>query len=148
MKRECCHPRASRGFAALIEILIVAALIVGGLAWYLTMSGGSSSNSEVERMLNDQPGSATRSDPTAPRSIPGRAIRKAQGVGCDSNLNQCRMLVMTAKNDSEDGNTYPPSLSAIPETAQVRFCPVGKREYTYDPATGEVHCPFPGHEKF
>lgn len=144
MKRECCPPRASRGFAALIEILVVAALIVGGIVMYLNFSGGSKATSDTMRALDN---ASSPNDPTAPRSIPGMAIRKARSTQCQENLRQIRMLVMTARNESETGSV-PPTLQAIPDSAQIRFCPVGKVEYEYNSASGEVQCPFPGHERF
>jgi len=30
----------------------------------------------------------------------------------------------------------------------MKQCPIGKEPYEYDPATGKVHCPHPGHEKY
>lgn len=57
MRRACCHPRASRGVGFLIEIIVVAVLIIGGFAMYLTMTKGS--QSATERALNDPTGTTT-----------------------------------------------------------------------------------------
>lgn len=146
MKQACCHPHASRGFGSIIEILIVAFLIVGGLAMYMSFSSGSK---DVQRALDEADPNAVveRADPNAPHTIYGRAIRKAVSFECKENLRQVRMLVMNAKNESENGNP-PASLSEIPETARIRFCPVGKTEYAYDSVSGEVHCTYPSHENY
>ena len=37
MKRECCHPRAKPGFWALIEILVVVAIIA--TSWLVPKTG-------------------------------------------------------------------------------------------------------------
>ena len=79
-------------------------------------------------------------------SIPGRAVQKSMGVECQNNLQQIRSALMTSQQEN-DGE-YPASLSEIGYPNKVLRCPINKQAYQYDAATGEVHCDFPGHEKF
>lgn len=137
MKPPCCRlPRGRRGFAALIEIIIVAALILGGLALYLSFSGGYGKMPDVGGPVGDQPA-----------SVPGRAIQKAHSMECQQDLRQLRMLINMSKGEGESGG-YPQSLEAMPEASKIRTCPVGGEPYTYDPTTGRVSCPHPGHEGY
>ena len=39
-------------------------------------------------------------------------------------------------------------LSEMKEISSISKCPVGGEAYTYNPQTGEVHCPHPGHERY
>lgn len=147
MKRACCHPRASRGFGSLIEILIVMAIILGGTAMYMGMSGSSGANDAMRELANEK---GTKSVPgyTEPQSIPGKAIRKAVSFECKNNLDQMRKFIMMAKDESQDNNTYPARLEDIPDSIRIRECPVTHQQYTYDPATGQIKCTCPGHEEY
>ena len=146
MKQGCCrHPRAKRGFAAIIEILVVAALILGGWYMYMNMNKGvQQTQKDLDKVGTVTPGQGL-ADATAPHSLAGQAIRRAEGTACAENLRQVRMLIQTST--AEKGSP-PASLSDIPELARIRACPLGKCDYAYNSATGEVHCPYPGHEKY
>lgn len=142
MKPACSHrPRASRGFAGLIELVIVAVIILAGVALYVSM------NRDAARQAEDLKRDTTSAGTEAPRSVPGMAIRRAKTFECQSNLRQLRMLIMTAKSENEDG-AAPASLTTLAGAEEIRTCPVSGQEYTYDPATGEVKCTQPGHEKY
>lgn len=87
MKRECRHhPRASRGFGSLIEIMIVAVLILGGTLLYMGMMGGPGSVRQVQQQLDNKPGTPGVSEP---QSLPARAIQKARGDVCREILANC-----------------------------------------------------------
>lgn len=60
MKRACCHPRAKPGFWALIEIVVVVAIILVAFTFYWGLSG--SRNSAVERELLDPTGTTVAID--------------------------------------------------------------------------------------
>ncbi|MHB9023634.1 MAG: hypothetical protein ACYC7E_05585 [Armatimonadota bacterium] len=142
MKQACCrHPRASRGITALIEIIIVLVIILGGMSLYF---GLNRSAGTLDRELDGGP---SQSLPGQPQSLPGKVIRRAEGVECQSNLRQLRMMVDADKDQTEEGG-YPPSLQAIQGASKISQCPIGNVPYTYDPSTGKVSCAYPGHENY
>ena len=117
--------RASQRGFSLIELLIVVAMLaaLGGGVAYMIM-GGKDSNGQ-KRMNPKQ---------------------RAQGVACQSNLQQIRMSVKYI-HDGDEENKFPASLSDIKFPKDSLRCPDGKEPYVYDAAAGEVHCVHPGHEK-
>jgi len=146
MKQVCCrHPRASRGIGAILEILIVAALILGGWYMYVSMNKGvAQTQKDLDKIGTVTPGQGL-ADATAPHSLPGQAIRRAEGMECQSNLRQLRMMIQTST--AEKGSP-PVSITDIPDSIRIRTCPIGKCDYAYNSATGEIHCPYLGHEKY
>ena len=111
--------------ASLIEILLVAAIILV-LVWYLV-------------------GRANEKGETMPVAVKKRAV----GVACQSNLRQVRQAITMYKDQNDD--ELPSSLSDLTDYGVgpgLTQCPVGKVPYVYDPATGTVHCPYPGHERY
>jgi hypothetical protein len=72
---------------------------------------------------------------------------RAHDVECMNNVHQVHLAIMAAQAGDTDGKN-PASLQELKLPAEMLTCPVGKVPYVYDPATGEVHCPYPGHEKF
>lgn len=121
--------RASRRGFSLIELLVVAVLLValgGGLAYFYL--GGSKSGKPGERRVTP--------------------ITKAHDTECLSNLRSVRQSIAAAHAGDPD-EKYPASLTELRELpAELRACPVGKEPYVYEPSTGEVHCPHPGHENY
>lgn len=115
----------NKGFS-LIEILLVIALLAivgGGVAFYY----------------------AGRSKPTDKVQKP---ITRAESVVCMQNLRSVRQAIAAAQASDTDGK-FPQSLSEMKELpAEVTHCDVGKEAYVYDPTTGQVHCPHPGHENY
>lgn len=90
-------------------------------------------------------GESTRADGKG-RTILGAAKAAAQDDVCRSNLSQVRMAIQIARNT--DDEAAPASLDALPNVKSVSSCPVGHEAYQYDPATGTVRCPHPGHGKY
>lgn len=80
------------------------------------------------------------------KTIPGAAKLKAEDVVCQSNISQARQLVMVAQQGSDDNP--PATLDEVPGIKSVNSCPIGHEPYTYDPKTGKVSCPHPGHENY
>lgn len=114
---------------SLIEILVVLVLLAVAGAFLLPRYLGG--------------GGAKRAD-----NKPATVKNKAEDGICQNYLGQVRQGIYMLKTSDPDG-TPVQSLSELKgyprETLQ---CPVGKEAYVYDPKTGEVHCPHPGHEKY
>ncbi len=118
-----------RGFA-LVEIMIVLVLLALLAGGYFALRGPG--ESEVEPRFA---GEAT--------TLPGRALQKGESVECMNNLSQLRQMLQMATIDT---GTYPPALD--PNWGVALKCPVSGYGYQYDPRTGRIYCPTPGHEKF
>jgi hypothetical protein len=145
MKPVCCRPRRTErawAFALLLALLALSCLVLTSCK---KQADESPDTAVVDRTEGGYAPGQIRPEPA--QSVPGKAVQRAIGHKCQENLRQVRMLIMSAKMDSEDG-THPASLTALPEAARISSCPLGHEAYTYDPATGEVHCPHPGHEKY
>lgn len=91
--------------------------------------------------------------PTSPRkdgkgtTVPGLVKLEAKDTVCRNNLSQLRQSIMIANSSSGD-ETYPASIEETRLGASFYKCPVGAEPYQYDPTTGVVACPHPGHEKY
>ena len=77
-------------------------------------------------------------------SIPGKALAKAEGTACQSNLQQLRSSI---RMDTDQSGQPPASIDKGPMAA-VSTCPISGKLYNYDPQTGKVWCTTSGHEKF
>lgn len=139
----CRHPRARRGAFGFVELIIVVVIILGGVLLYINLTA----NADKARQEAEQAATPNAAPLVAPSSVPGKAVRRAVSMECQSNLRQLRMLLETAKAESEDGG-YPSALTDIKEAAQINACPVSKEPYTYAAATGKVSCACPGHESY
>ena len=78
-------------------------------------------------------------------TVMGQARLAAVDKVCMQNLASCRQGIQVAQVNAEEP---PPTLQDIRIGEQFYRCPIGKEPYTYDPATGKVSCPHPGHEKY
>lgn len=76
----------------------------------------------------------------------GLAELAAKDTVCRSNLAQDRAALEIAQTNN-DGSP-PAKLQDIHFPKEFYKCPVGGEAYVYDPVTGTVHCPHPGHEKY
>jgi hypothetical protein len=75
-------------------------------------------------------------------------LARAHDTECMSNIRSVRQSIEVSKVNETDGK-LPQSLTELQGLPKDFLqCPVGKVPYKYDPQTGEVHCPFPSHEKF
>lgn len=89
-------------------------------------------------------GKSTRADGKGATTV-GLVKAKAQDDVCKGNLEQLRQMISVEKTTDDQA---PASLNAIHAPASILKCPIGGEAYVYDPATGAVHCPHPGHEKY
>ena len=76
------------------------------------------------------------------------ALARAHDTECLANLRSVRQAIEVYKTSDLDAKN-PASLAELRELPKdLLTCPVGKVPYQYDPETGQVHCPFPGHENY
>lgn len=119
-----------RGFT-LVSTLVTLALILMLVVVYTT--GGL------------RVGQSSRPDGKGVTTL-GAAQMRAFDTQCTSNLRQVRQAIQVVSNMGEDG--YPQSLNETRLGRDFLACPIGKEPYQYDPATGQVRCPHPGHENY
>ncbi len=122
--------RVGRGREAfsLIEILVVMAIIVvlSGITYSVYL--GHSKN--------------------APAGKAHSPMERAKDIVCMENLRSVRQCLEASRTAESDGK-LPGALTEIRElSGELRACPEGKEPYQYDPATGQVQCIHPGHEKY
>ncbi len=79
-------------------------------------------------------------------TLVGRVAYEAKDEVCKSNLGQVRQAVQIAADPVE--GTFPASLGETRLGQSSLSCPIGKEPYTYDPSSGRVACPHPGHEAY
>ncbi len=121
---------------SLVGILVSFMIIVVAVMFFVT-GGFGMLGGEEERERADGLGQTTL----------GRARYAAEDSVCRTQLSQVRQLVDLSKDQVDE--VYPAGLSQVSGLpAGYDKCPIGKEQYTYDPATGEVTCPHTGHEKY
>ncbi len=76
-------------------------------------------------------------------------VTMAKDTICQEYLGQVRMAISMNKNmDTDADAANPRSLAELKLPYEVTHCPVGGEPYVYNPQTGEVRCPHPGHQNF
>jgi hypothetical protein len=78
-------------------------------------------------------------------TMPSQIKYMAKDDACKTNLSNVRASIQIY-NSSTD--SYPPTLEDTKLSKSILSCPIGHEPYEYDPATGKVHCPHPGHENY
>lgn len=117
-----------------IVALLIAVAIIAILAIAMYSLGGLGGKKESPRA--DKLG----------RSTPELVKLKAVDEDCRNNLSQIRLWIQTTEASGDDQK--PASLEESHLGSSFYSCPIGHEPYVYDPQTGEVHCPHPGHEKY
>ncbi|NLO74124.1 MAG: hypothetical protein GX100_08490 [candidate division WS1 bacterium] len=121
-----------RGQASLIGLLIVMVIIMVMVWWvWLRPTGGGTAG-----------GSATRF-PGEAQTLLGRTLQKGESTQCIQNLRQLRLQIQMEKQ-----STGEPPRELDPKWGVPLTCPVGNLPYKYDPRTGRVWDPTPGHEAY
>jgi prepilin-type N-terminal cleavage/methylation domain-containing protein len=125
LRMQLQRSRGRQAFS-LVEILVVMVIIVIMLAMVSSFVGNR-------------------------RTKEGKAatpMAKAHDTECIANIRSVRQSIEAFKAMDSDGKN-PQSLTDLKELPKDFIkCPVGHVEYVYDPRTGEVHCPFPSHERY
>ncbi len=111
----------------LVELLMVIAILGILMAVGLSLYGGRG-KTDAERAVN------------SPRG-------RAKGVSCINNVHQIALALQAATVTSEE---RPQSLevakrNGVPD--EMLRCPNSNQPYAYNPETGVVACPTPGHER-
>ena len=79
-------------------------------------------------------------------TVLGAVRYEAKDTVCRSNIGQVRQALMIAQSNNDE--KYPDNLEDTKLPKEFYKCPLGGEKYIYDPATGKVYCPHPGHEKY
>lgn len=75
------------------------------------------------------------------------AIQQANDTVCLTNMMSVRQSIAVARTANE--GPLPATLAEMPGlSADLRKCPVGGEPYEYDPRSGAVRCPHPGHQAY
>lgn len=81
-------------------------------------------------------------------TVMGAVRYDAQDSVCLQNLGTVRQAIQVQQAQDPDSH-FPATLEELKLPKEVTVCDVAPHEpYQYDPATGQVHCPHPGHEKY
>ena len=123
----------------MVTIVIIMMLVV---VYFFGGFGRSGGTTAVPG--NEQP--AARKDGLG-ITVPGKVRYAAKDDECRSNLDQVRQFIMLRMNSGEDDKP-PATIEDIGAPKSVLSCPIGHEAYVYDPTSGKVHCPHPGHEKY
>ncbi len=121
-----------RGNWTLIGLLVVAAIVVGAVAYYY--AGGSVGTVKQDSPLLDQGSSK--------QTVVGKSIDTGKAEVCRQQLDQIRKAIETYKATGVSDQN-PASLQDLQLGVSNTFfqCPVSGQPYTYDPAAGTVTCP-------
>ncbi len=75
--------------------------------------------------------------------------QRAEDVACQANLRTIRKQIYFYEKDN---TSFPATLDDLKPNylrESVRFkCPRSHLDYTYDPNTGELNCPYPSHANY
>lgn len=118
-----------RGQGSLLGLLVVIVIIMIAVWWlWLRPESGAKPTPAFE-------GEA--------QTTLGRALQKGETVQDIENLKQLRLQIQMYRQDQQQN---PPALD--PKWGIPLACPVSGQPYRYDPQTGKVWDPTPGHEGF
>ena len=124
-------PRMRRGFS-LVEMIVVI-VILGVLAAIF-----------LPRYLGTGTQAALKSGQKA-----ATPMNAARGTECVNNLSQIRaayQMAATMGDESRPRTLLDLKTQGVMES--MMYCPVSRQPYRFDPRSGRVACPTPGHERF
>jgi hypothetical protein len=116
--------------ATMIVLVIIAILAVVFLRG--SFMGGNTQSPRKDKLGN---------------STIGLVKYAAKDEVCRNNIDQLRGSITIFHNSNGDEG-YPATIEDTKLGLQFYTCPVGGEKYVYDPTTGKVHCPHPGHENY
>ena len=123
-----------RGQATMIGLLVamVLMLMLAAALWGPALPGKRPATGSSE---------SPESGPA--QTVLGKSLQQANGVECRNNLQQIRTSL---RMDYGTEGRIPAQLA--PVGGVPLQCPVSGQPYQYDPQTGQVRCPTPGHERY
>jgi hypothetical protein len=122
--------KKQRGQTAIAMLIVVAIILVLVVVFFGVRKSGDS----------------PRPDKKGYTTV-GLVRYSALDTQCRNDVEQVRLAIKMA-HDTGGDESFPANLEATKLGDSFYKCPVGGEKYIYDPATGEVHCPHPGHEKY
>ncbi|MER3413114.1 MAG: hypothetical protein C4341_02525 [Armatimonadota bacterium] len=125
---------------SLVEILVVI-VIIALLASMLYVGFGSRSLP----ISPDDPGQSGRQDGYGTTTV-GGAVARAKDEQCRQQITQLRQMIEMQTTNDDSPPLSLDDVGSLPATFQR--CPIGGENYAYDPSSGRVTCPHPGHEGF
>ena len=128
--------KTQRG-SSLIGIIVALVLLLFVGLYFLTYKPGSG-------VAGEKAGYGVRKDKVG-ETIVGQSIARAKDAKCMEDIKQVRAAIEIA---NPAGETPPAALTELKLPKEMIECPIGHEPYEYDPATGKVRCPHPGHEKY
>jgi len=126
--------KAQRGQTMIASLIVMAIILI--LAVFL-----------LRGYTNGHLGTGSARKDKLGNTIPGAAIAGAKDDVCRSNLSQDRAAIQIYHTTNGDEG-FPPTMDDFRLGNDFEYCPLGHEKYVYNPQTGEIHCPHPGHEKF
>ena len=126
--------RFQRG-ESILGMLVILVLIIVGFVLYF-------------RLKPPEPGMRR---PGGPTSTYGQSLEKGKSTDCQNNLRQIRFAITMERTQGGETEAPPPTLQSLQSQnigPQMLKCPVQNQPYQYNPQTGQVWCPTPGHERF
>ncbi|GMV37395.1 MAG: hypothetical protein AMXMBFR61_19030 [Fimbriimonadales bacterium] len=121
-----------QGFSLIGSIIVVALVLV--LALFFIYGSPLWEKREPQR-----------ADKRDTNVITGSKARANDAV-CMNGLRQVRYAIDMEKMSSGAPPASLQSLSGVPK--EMLVCPIGGEPYQYDPGSGTVRCPHPGHERY
>ncbi len=147
MKQLCSLRRRAEFVKFFFYILALAAIpLILTSCFEKKAAPASDTSSNVDRTVaGGAPGQITM-EPA--QSVPGRAIQKAISEKCKEQLRQLRMSIVADKDTN--GGSLPATINDVGKGGEfmAKSCPIGHEQYVYDPETGKIYCPHPGHEEY
>ncbi|HEY0866195.1 MAG TPA: prepilin-type N-terminal cleavage/methylation domain-containing protein [Fimbriimonas sp.] len=122
--------RKGQTLAAMLIVIVIIAILAAVMYVGPGVLGGKKESPRADKMGN---------------TTMGLSKLQAEDEVCRSNLRQLRSAIQVVQM-SED--RFPTSLMEVPSGASMSACPIGKEPYAYDPMSGTVSCPHPGHENY
>ena len=115
--------------------IIVSMVILVGLGLAFAVGTGVFGSKDVPERADGQG-----------ETVVGRSLLAGKDTECRNNLGQMRTSIQIGTDPVSD--TPPSTLQATGMSSQFMSCPVGEVDYVYDPSSGKVSCPHPGHESY
>lgn len=119
----------------MIGMLVVAVLIIAGFVLYF-------------KLQKPEPPPVR---PGGPKTVLGQSLERGTEVDCKNNLAQIRNGITMDRTQSGETEPPPPTLQSLHSQGigpQMLKCSVSQQPFQYNPQTGQVWCPTPGHERF